>query len=119
MKSPTEAERKAIAERLRRACRAAGYTTLSAFSRASDIAYSTLQGYLSGKRGPSGDVLIAMLAAGIDVPWVLTGQTPRSVSKEAAADVLAGGNRDLAVALPGVCEALRDAWPKDDSRSSA
>ena len=118
MKTLAEAERKAIGTRLREENRRLGHKHITTFAEAAGVPYRTMQGYVDGKRVPSGVHFGGLVAAGVDIVWVMTGQAAGSVSEAVALDVLADGNRDLADALGMVLKALRSTWSKDDPEGS-
>lgn len=63
-----------IGNRLRAAIEQQG-GSIKDFSRRSGIPYRTLQNYLSGERLPGADALVQIARQGIDVNWMLTGES--------------------------------------------
>lgn len=87
-----ESAKNSISTRLRHAielCAPAGGEadgekwSLKVFSKETEIPYRTLQDYLSGARLPGADALQKMAKKGIDINWVLLGNSADSPLKEA------------------------------------
>lgn len=86
-----------LASRLKRYLTFSG-KTLRDFEKETGIPYRSLQSYVSGKSKPGADQLVLMVAAGIDVNWLLTGKFPSNPLHGLLRSQDGEDNRDLIAA---------------------